>query len=220
MSATGRGGIRLSEDAYETPEWVYKQFEPFLLDWLGNEYREPKAILEPGAGTGNLVGGLHRTFPNAEITGVEIRGECRGFLEILGASIVKIGDFENEEPGGKQYDLIFGNPPFGGAKYLKGGGKNPNYGLWLRFVQRGLNLLKPDGRLVFLLRMAVLEAQERNLWMRTHVPDVWVLPKRPSFTGGGNDSAAYAWMGWRKDKCVYDEHEHSSAGRLLVLPLP
>jgi hypothetical protein len=211
VSSTGRGGIRLDSDAYETPGWVYDQFLPSLKGICP----DPQTILEPGAGTGNLVRGLRKTFPSAKILAVEIREECGPFLGDADQRF--LFDFEN--PTAQHlfgtYDLVFGNPPFGGPKYLpksQGGGPNPNYGQWLRFVQRGIDLLTPTGVLIFLLRMAVLEGTDRNPWMRMHVPDVYVLPKRPSFTGQGNDSAAYAWMVWGK--------EPSGMGTIRILPNP
>jgi hypothetical protein len=33
--------------------------------------------------------------------------------------------------------------------------------------------------------------------MRARTPDVYVLPNRPSFTGGSTDSIEYAWFVWR-----------------------
>jgi hypothetical protein len=209
MSATGRGGIRLDDDAYETPLWTFDQFRPFL-EGICNHHR---TILEPGAGVGNLVKGLRGAFPNAGITAMEIRGECEPFLHDAGADRVIITNFEdpNVVDYGR-YDLIFGNPPFGGKKYLKGGGENPCYGLWLRFVKKGLTLLSDGGALIFLLRAAVLEGTDRNDWMRNHVPDVYVLPKRPSFTGKGQDSTAYAWMAWTK--------QERAQGKITILPNP
>lgn len=47
----------------------------------------------------------------------------------------------------------------------------------------------------FLLRLGFLESQERAWFLKTFMPDVYVLSRRPSFTGdGGTDSSAYAWF--------------------------
>jgi hypothetical protein len=50
-----------------------------------------------------------------------------------------------------------------------------------------------------LLRLAFLEGQKRAPFWKAQPPySVSVLAKRPSFTGGGTDSAAYAFFEWRR----------------------
>jgi len=213
MSATGRGGIRLKDDFYQTPPWAFEWFEEdFRQIMVDYDIKEP-LILEPGAGSGNLVRELRRVFPvlqagsRSRIVAVEKRPECEPMLSSAGARHVVVGDFEGEETArtlveiaspyrqSYSFDLVLGNPPYGGKKTKT----NPHYGIWQRFVQRGLELLAPNGVLIFLLRLAVLETKERNRWIRTHMPDVYVLPKRPAFRGGSStDSTAYAWMVWPK----------------------
>lgn len=216
MSATGRGGIRLKDDTYETPPWAFHWFEDEFKKVVSDEMSFPRRILEPGAGTGNLVGELHRVYPDAEIVGVEKRPECEPFLREAGAKTVIIDDFTNllmgnwetlldhrEEP----FDLVFGNPPYGGKK------SDPTYGIWMKFVERGMSLLGKNGMLVFLLRLAVLETKDRNRWIRNNTPDVYVLPRRPNFTGGsGSDATAYAWMMWKKKWWETGKH-----GKIMVL---
>lgn len=201
MSATGRRDIRLKDDFYRTPPWTFEWFEE-MLDLYVPTNRGPSTILEPGAGVGGLVREMHRVWPDATIVAVEKRPECREMLYEAGAEHVVIGDIEDKEvqaqmQGLGPYELVLGNPPYGGPKYIKGVGQNPHYELWLRFVRICLGMTEKWSRLAFLLRTGVLEGADRNEWVRTHVPDVHVLPKRPKFTGTGNDSATYAWMVWR-----------------------
>jgi hypothetical protein len=54
-----------------------------------------------------------------------------------------------------------------------------------------------------LLRLNFLGSSVRAQFMRSHTPDVYVLPNRPSFTGNGTDSIEYTWFVWR----------HGNAGR-------
>lgn len=55
----------------------------------------------------------------------------------------------------------------------------------------------------FLLRLAVLEGQKRKeAWKHWPLKSVHVLVERPSFTGGGTDSAAYGFF--------YFEHGHTA----------
>jgi hypothetical protein len=44
------------------------------------------------------------------------------------------------------------------------------------------------------------------------MPDVLVLEKRPSFTGGGTDGCEYAWFIWRKGRL-------GSTGKVRVLEI-
>lgn len=153
MSATGRHGIRLKDDFYQTPPWAFEWFESYLRAAVVSPTMRPvERILEPGAGTGGLVRELHRVWPDASIVAVEKRPECREHLHEAGAEHVVIGDFENEVvqanvSGLGPYDLILGNPPYGGPKFIGGEGRNPHYELWLRFVKLGLELLDDYGRL-------------------------------------------------------------------------
>lgn len=200
MSATGRRDIRLADDFYQTPPWTFEWFEETIENYIPMA-AGPKTILEPGAGSGGLVRELHRCFPDATIVAVEKRAECHDMLCEAGADHVIMGDFENEDNQAMvrdlgPYDLVLGNPPYGGPKHIKGVGRNPHYELWLRFVKICMGMMEPWARLAFLLRTGILEGADRNEWIRTNVPDVHVLPKRPKFTGTGSDSATYAWMVW------------------------
>lgn len=51
----------------------------------------------------------------------------------------------------------------------------------------------------FLLRLNWLASQKRAFWLRKNTPSVYVLPKRPSFTGKGTDATDYCWAVWRRD---------------------
>ncbi len=70
---------------------------------------------------------------------------------------------------------------------------NPPYNQALEFVQGAMK----DGKIVvMLLRLNWLAGQARNAFLREHTPSIYVLPKRPSFTGGKTDSCEYAWFVW------------------------
>jgi hypothetical protein len=56
-----------------------------------------------------------------------------------------------------------------------------------------------DQHVAFLLRLGFLESSKRlEFWRRWPCRKVFVLAERPSFTGGGTDSAAYALFWWDK----------------------
>jgi hypothetical protein len=79
------------------------------------------------------------------------------------------------------FDVIIGNPP---------------YRLAEDFARRAVGLAPV---VAFLLRLNWLASAKRAEWMREHTPSIYVLPNRPSFTGGGTDATDYAWFVWRKD---------------------
>jgi len=61
--------------------------------------------------------------------------------------------------------------------------------------------LEPKGHIFFLLRLAMLESQRRarGLWQEHRPKKVYVLGRRPSFTGNGKtDATAYALYLWQK----------------------
>jgi hypothetical protein len=78
-------------------------------------------------------------------------------------------------------------------------------------VTHALQLLRPGGQLLFLLRLAFLESQGRyqRLYSGGLKPvRVWSLVERPSFTGNGKtDATTYALFLWQKgwrEGCTLD----------------
>ena len=156
-----------------------------------------QAPTEPPIGDGAIIRSLE---PFASLHGgrimfhgYDIRPECRPCPNCIH---VITRDFLTADPMG-HFDLAITNPP---------------YSLALEFVQHSLRWIHEHGRVCMLLRLAFLEGQERGKWVREHMPDVFVLPKRPAFINGKTDSCAYAWMIWHK-------HERrEGAVRILALP--
>lgn len=173
MSATNRGGVRRAGDAYQTPPSLCL----FLVDLLPDS---PQCILEPSTGTGNFVRALRTRHRTASIHAVEPYAFgvfADGYADHT--YMVRFEDFMPE----KRFDLIIGNPP---------------YSLAEAHVRRALGMLWHGGKLAFLLRLAFLESQKRlPLWREYPPEQIHVLSERPSFTGGGTDSAAYGFFIWR-----------------------
>lgn len=70
---------------------------------------------------------------------------------------------------------------------------NPPYKLGREFIEKSLAIAPV---VVMLLRLNFLGSQKRAGFHRAHPADIYVLPKRPSFTGKGTDATEYAWFVW------------------------
>lgn len=71
---------------------------------------------------------------------------------------------------------------------------NPPYSLALEFISHAL-FVSPN--VYMLLRLNFLASQKRSVWFRQHEPSaLFVLSRRPSFTGIGTDATDYAWFYW------------------------
>jgi len=76
-------------------------------------------------------------------------------------------------------DLILSNPPFQLAK---------------EFIVHSIN---HANTVIMLLRLNYLGSISRHEWWKLNSPTaLYVLSKRPSFTGGGSDATEYAWFVW------------------------
>lgn len=167
MSATGRSDVRHPDDFYATPAWCVEAILPHL------RVTPETAILEPSAGDGAIIRVLHaRGFRNTLAIELDFDRCTRN----PGTYIAT--DFLRWAPTAPPHDLVIGNPPFS---------------LAMEFVQAALPLASA---VAMLLRLPWLASQKRAPWLRAHTPSVYVLPKRPSFTGKGTDATDYAWMVW------------------------
>lgn len=219
MSSTKRGGQRSPADNYPTPNWCVHRF---LEEWPPGERMPVGRWLDPGAGEGNIIysaqewlreqialgveSRLHNLHlpPRAEDIiwdAVELRKECKPFLEKLTSGSIAIADyFENGPPTPEYYSVILTNPPFSLAP---------------QFIERSLDA---NCRfVVMLLRVNYLGSEARNDFMRRHAPDLYVLPNRPSFKlTGETDSIEYGWFVWDKENL---NHGFGSVRLLKTTPI-
>lgn len=194
MSAK-RGPPKKPQEDYCTPAWVVES----LLD----EVQLPGGRwLEPCAGDGAIIRAVSARRSDVAWAACEIREECRDpLVAIPSVERAVIGDFF--EPASLsaimdlgQFDVIITNPPYSVAE---------------DFVNVCLPLAKLT---IMLLRLPFLEGAERAVFWRKRMPNVYVLPNRPSFTGGGTDATAYAWFIWHG-------HDPREYGVIRVLePVP
>ena len=180
MSATNRGNKRIESDFYATP---YEAIETLLRNYEVAEYGD--AILEPAAGNGIIIKALRDAgYKKNFIHAVEIRAEEKENLNAV-ADSVEINSFFDVDPT-IHFDVIIGNPPYSQAQ---------------EFIDKSLQLLNPGGRLIFLLRTNFLESKKRFEWWQDKPPTrLYVLSKRPSFTGKGTDATSYSWFIWEKSR--------------------
>lgn len=183
MSATSRGRERLPDDTYFSPTWT--------VDRLFEKIKLPGGTwLEPGAGDGRIIATSSSLRGDIDWTAVEIQKPLikklhghvpvdrvfRGdFLELVKSGHVGIAG---------PFDVAIGNPP---------------YSLAQEFIEASLKLAK---NVVFLLRLNFLESEERSTWMAQHVPDIYVLPNRPSYKVFVSDVYFCSHCDYGKEKSV------------------
>ena len=172
MSATNRGRVRRAYDFYETPEEVTRGF---LFEYFEGDFH---VILEPCAGSGKMVKVLRDRFPLARIEANDIWDGS----PIPYANKRYTLDFLKMSKGDADYDLIFTNPPYSLAEEI---------------ITHALKT-RSKATVVMLLRLNFLGSQKRKpFWDKHPVSEIYVLSKRPSFTGKGTDATEYAWFVWR-----------------------
>lgn len=188
MSATGRGAKRADSDFYPTPAGATLAILR-ALNLPGGRW------LEPAAGEGAIIRAVNSTRADIDWTAVELREACRPHLVAADprAEVIAPCDFLAMEAP-RSFSVAILNPPFV---------------LALPFVDRCLGMAD---WVVALERTNWIASGTRNRWFRAHMPDVYVLSNRPSFTGNGStDMAEYAWFVWPPG-----EH-HRAIGRAEVL---
>lgn len=188
MSATGRKKKtgetteRREADFYPTPAWCVTR--------LLQHVELPGAHwLEPCVGDGAIVRAVNAFRPDdVGWKCIDIRSEvAAGVRQSLGGSARTMGfeanDFLSMDEAGL-YQVCLTNPPFA---------------LAAPFILRGLEWAH---QVVMLLRLNFLGSSNdrRHLFEQAGMPDVYVLPERPSFTGEGTDACEYAWMRWIRGK--------------------
>ena len=179
MSAAGRsvaaqtGHTRHADDFYATPGWCTRA----LLRTM--DLAPGLSVLEPAAGEGAIVQELVSSGVSLKIQAVEVdESRCRKVSKLCKTDNSNF--LEWKSPG--KFDLIITNPPFA---------------LAMDFATASLRILAANGTCAMLLRLNWLASMKRAAFLKTHCPDVYVLPRRPSFTGGGTDATDYGWFLWR-----------------------
>jgi len=188
MSSTNRGGQRSEADFYPTPSW--------LIDRLLEACPLPGGRwLEPCAGDGAIIRAVNARRSDVQWTAVELR-DCvpeirRAAVDVTGKTdptsfkpitVHSPQDFLTWDPAWAPFDCCLMNPP---------------YSLAAEFIERVLHMATV---VAAPLRLNFLGSEARAEWFEhvVGVPDVYVSPNRPDFSGQGGDSCEYAWMVWHQ----------------------
>lgn len=164
---------RVAEDFYPTPGWATRAILPHL-------HRSP--VFDPCAGEGALLrevsgawndGQQSRWFVGLEINSGRVDRAIQEGWEVWERDALSADSWQVSPDR-----QVIMNPPFS---------------LALEFVERAL----VESRFVSaLLRLGFLGSKKRVAFHRAHPADVYVFPRRPSFSGGRTDQTEYAWFCW------------------------
>ncbi len=149
-------------------------------------------VLEPCGGSGNLIRGVKPFYPHVKWYAVEKREECKQALELEHAHTTIIDFLDPAYSPLEKMDTIITNPPYSHAE---------------EFIRKSIRIANNT---FVLLRLNFLSSAKRIDLFQRFMPDVYVLPNRPSFTGEGTDSTDYGWFHWKKGQTKRE-------GQILVL---
>jgi hypothetical protein len=195
MSSTNRSKLREEhkEDYYVTPQWCVREFlNAWEKDYCKvSNLQSDALILDPCAG-GDVTNPM--TYP----TVLKEWGFNPITMDLREDSPCQFPgeDFLTVDLMDLKFDMIITNPP---------------YNLAVPMIERALELTKPMGWVVMLLRVNFLGAQKRGEWWQTHMPESkWTHSRRPCFYPDnwrelmpwlekkGTDSTEYAHYVWQK----------------------
>lgn len=191
MSSTNRGSKRSPADYYPTPAWcVHRLLEEVEVEMPWEEKMPWSIWMDPCAGDGAIIRAVNDfrepPTPRRWIAN-DIRPECLPSL-----------------PSGSTSEDFLAGPVPAWAEGADVVITNPPYALAAEFIRRSLFEVRASF-VAMLLGLNFLASKDRvALWTEVQVPDIFVLPNRPDFSGGGGDSCEYAWFVWhsRMTGCV------------------
>jgi hypothetical protein len=174
MSSKGRKPVE-SEEFYPTDRRVvYSLLESDQVSLPGGRW------IEPCAGMGKLVEAVNECRQDISWHLCEINYGFDPYLRRIlreGDKLHNFGDFVHRQWNEEVADVAILNPPFS---------------LTMQFV---VACMERARWVVCLQRQGWFGSQERAPWFREHCPDVYQLPRRPSFRPDGKtDSCEYSWF--------------------------
>jgi adenine-specific DNA-methyltransferase len=123
-----------------------------MLDMLPKNVFEEKSDLkwlEPSVGDGNFVVEILKRKRNVNITCIEIyKPYCNAFSKKTKLNVLNM-DFLEFNPTHK-FDIIIGNPPYQKPNKKNKKSRGGKSQLYMIFLQKCIELLNPDGYLLFI----------------------------------------------------------------------
>ena len=196
-------GDRTGGDSYYTPPALARMLVGLLPLEPGD------TVLEPSAGGGAFCRAIEAR--GCQVHALDVDPKAPALNMPRRPWRTQVGDFLTTSV--ERPTWVVGNPPYAvpgdpvqcskckglaprGCRKCKGlGYTQPMVPVAEHHARRGLEVAERG--VAMLLRLALLAGQKRTvLWQRYPPAVVWVLPQRPSFTGGGTDSYDYAWITW------------------------
>ena len=174
MSSTNRGAERSKNDYYRTPSWCVDQL-------ISRVIFPDLPVIDAGCGDGAIGLGLTNAGWEQQIFGLDIDDKMVTEASMTGA-------YEDLAVG----SYLDGCCPWHGCNVIM----NPPYNHAQEFIEASLGIAGRKGNVAALLRLNFLGSQKRLAFWKKNPSDVYVLSKRPSFTGGPTDSCDYAWFVW------------------------
>jgi hypothetical protein len=181
MSSKNRDKGSQAQDKYFTPRSLVRAGFDMLMEHHGDRLLQVKTMLEPGVGRGPFCYAAEMYCPNLKEppVGVDL------FPEPAKDRYTKFklvdANFRTWKTR-KRFDLVATNPPFTFAT---------------EFIERGAELLTPNGLGFYLMRLGVCAGVDRQrMWRRVvNLKEVWTCVRRPGFTYDGHtDSSEYAFF--------------------------
>ncbi len=100
---------RLHAHIYDITRWSFLFGRASLIDMI-SDFVAPSQILEIGCGTGYMLQHLHRQFPSAEITGIDISSDMLAVAQQKVSNISNVSlkqhRYSPQNPIDNTYDLI------------------------------------------------------------------------------------------------------------------
>jgi hypothetical protein len=188
MSSTNRSNIRHNHqyDYYVTPHKpIYdffnklKEVGDFNYLFSNDKLNNNLVFLDPCAGGDNINQMSYPTVIQSLGGGRILTNDIR--KDSLADNNL---DFLTTDLFDNKADIIITNPPFN---------------LSLEFIQKSLDIVKPDGLVIMLLRLNYFGSKNRKPFFDKNMPVAcFVHHKRISFFGGKTDSIEYAHFIWKK----------------------
>jgi len=158
-------------------------------------------LAEPACGEGAIVTAISRRFADHD----------------LAWDLTDIRDIEHSDMAVFKYHHMdfFARQPDESTRRVSTVITNPPFSLAEKFLRHAREVYA-HARIILLLRLNFLGSEERvPFWAEVGMPDVFVLPNRPSFVKGRKDSCEYGWFVWPRASA--SSQPVQSYGRLQML---